>query len=181
MTLSRRVRELRLRFQRSTTAGPLAMAVAVGVLAGAGAITLRGMIRAVQWAFFDQGTRVGDLLSLPIPPWVVTVAAPAIGMVVVAELVKRWAPEARGHGVPEVQFAVRMRGGRIRPRVAVAKAVSSAISIGSGGSVGREGPIVQIGSSLGSAVGQAAGMGAEEVKLLVAAGAAGAIGATFNA
>ena len=157
------------------------MAVAVGVLAGAGAITLRGMIRAVQWAFFDQGTRVGDLLSLPIPPWVVTVAAPAIGMVVVAELVKRWAPEARGHGVPEVQFAVRMRGGRIRPRVAVAKAVSSAISIGSGGSVGREGPIVQIGSSLGSAVGQAAGMGAEEVKLLVAAGAAGAIGATFNA
>jgi CIC family chloride channel protein len=175
------VRHLRLRFQRSTTVGPLAMAVAVGVMSGVGAIVLRWMIRAVQWLFFDQGTRLGPVLGLPIPSWVVTVAAPAVGMVIVAEMVRWWAPEARGHGVPEVQFAVRMRGGRIRPRVALVKAVASALSIGSGGSVGREGPIVQIGSSLGSAVAQAAGMGAEEVKLMVAAGAAGAIGATFNA
>lgn len=181
VSVSGSLRDLRLRVQRSTTLGPLTMAVAVGVLSGVGAIVLRWMIRAVQWVFFDEGTRLGPDLGLPIPPWVVTVAAPAVGMVIVAEMVRRWAPEARGHGVPEVQFAVRMRGGRIRPRVAFAKAVASALSIGSGGSVGREGPIVQIGSSLGSAVAQAAGMGAEEVKLMVAAGAAGAIGATFNA
>ncbi|MBT8396036.1 MAG: chloride channel protein, partial [Gemmatimonadetes bacterium] len=64
---------------------------------------------------------------------------------------------------------------------AAVKAVASAISIGSGGSVGREGPIVQIGSSLGSTVGQAAGLGPDQTRIMVAAGAAAAIGATFNA
>lgn len=181
MTTPLPLRRFRIALQRSDMVGPMAMAVAVGVLAGCGAILLRWMVRAVQWLFFDQGTQLGALLNLPIPPWAVTVAAPAVGMVVVVYLVSWWAEEARGHGVPEVQFAVRMQGGKIRPRVAFAKAVSSAISIGSGGSVGREGPIVQIGSSLGSAVGQFVGLGSEEVKLLVAAGAAGAIGATFNA
>jgi CIC family chloride channel protein len=172
---------LRLAAQRSTTWGPLALAVAVGLLAGGGAIALRGMIRAVQWLVFDQAANASALTGLPIPPQVVTVLGPAVGILIVTYLVRAWAPEAKGHGVPEVQFAVRMRGGKIRPRVAVAKAVTSAISIGSGGSVGREGPIVQIGSSLGSALGQWVGLGAEEIKLLVAAGAAGAIGATFNA
>lgn len=172
----------RIALRRSTTVGPLAMAVSVGILAGLGAIALRAMIRAVQWLFFDQGGRLGEWLTqVHVPAWTVTVIAPAVGMVIVAYAVRRWAPEARGHGVPEVQFAVRMRGGRIRPRVAVVKAIASAISIGSGGSVGREGPIVQVGSSLGSAVGQLVGLGADEMKLMVAAGSAGAIGATFNA
>jgi len=171
----------RIAVQRSQTAGPLAMAVTVGVLSGCGGVALRWMIRAVQWVFFDQGTRLGPGLGLPIPAWVVTVLAPAVGMVIVAYLVEWWSHEAKGHGVPEVQFAVRMQGGKIRPRVAVAKAVSSAISIGSGGSVGREGPIVQIGASLGSALAQFAGLSSEQVKLMVAAGSAGAIAATFNA
>ena len=144
-------------------------------------MVLRGMIRAVQWLVFDEAANADALTGLPIPPQLVTVIGPAVGMLIVSYLVRSWAPEAKGHGVPEVQFAVRMRGGKIRPRVAVAKAVTSAISIGSGGSVGREGPIVQIGSSLGSALGQWVGLGADEIKLLVAAGAAGAIGATFNA
>jgi CIC family chloride channel protein len=174
-------RDLRIAFQRSSTWGPLTLAVTVGLLAGAGAIALRWMIRRVQWLFFDQGIQLGDLTGLPVPPWLVTLVAPAIGMVIVAYVVLYWAPEAKGHGIPEVQYAVRMRGGRIRPRVAFAKAAASAVSIGSGGSVGREGPIVQIGSSLGSTLGQVVGLGAEEVKLLVAAGAAGAISATFNA
>lgn len=176
-----RLRALRLALQRSETWGPLAMAVAVGVVAGGGAIALRWMIRAVQWVFFDQGTTLGATWGLPIPPWAVTLVAPAVGMVIVVYLLHWWAEEAKGHGVAEVQFAVRMRGGKIRPRVAVAKAVSSAISIGSGGSVGREGPIVQIGASLGSALAQFAGLSSEQVKLMVAAGSAGAIAATFNA
>jgi CIC family chloride channel protein len=107
--------------------------------------------------------------------------APAIGLVIVVLVVQRWAPEARGHGVPEVQYAVRMRGGRIRGRVAAVKAVASAICIGSGGSVGREGPIVQIGSALGSSTARLAGFGPEQTKLLAACGAAAGIGATFNA
>jgi CIC family chloride channel protein len=157
------------------------MAVAAGLLSGLAAIVLRGMIRGVQWLVFDQGANAAALSGLPIPSEVVTIVAPGLGILAAAYLASAWAPEAKGHGVPEVQFAVRMRGGRIRPRVAFAKAVTSAISIGSGGSVGREGPIVQIGSSFGSALGQAAGLGADEIKLLVAAGAAGAVGATFNA
>ncbi|HSG48516.1 MAG TPA: chloride channel protein, partial [Longimicrobiales bacterium] len=175
------VQRLRQLLQGSDTVGPLALAVAVGLLAGGGAVLLRAMIRAVQWVFFDQGTRLDLLTGLPVPAWAVTVAAPALGLVLVVAILRSWAPEARGHGVPEVQFAVRMRGGKIRPRVAAAKAITSAISIGSGGSVGREGPIVQIGSTLGSAVAQLVGMGSQEMRILVAAGAAGAIGATFNA
>ena len=171
---------LRRELRSSTTAGPLALATAVGLLTGLGAIGLRWMISAVQWLFFDQGGNLSDVLA-PLPAWVPLVFAPAIGMVVVSWMVRRWAPEAQGHGIPEVQFAVRQRGGRIRPRVAIVKALGSAISIGSGGSVGREGPIVQIGSSIGSTVGQIAGMGASEIRILVAAGAGAAVGSTFNA
>ncbi|MCG6956629.1 MAG: chloride channel protein [Gemmatimonadetes bacterium] len=170
---------LRLAVQRSTTWGPLALAVAVGLLAGGGAVALRWMIAEVKWLFFEEGAHLGAFLH--VPAWVVTILAPAVGMVIVAYLALWWSPEAKGHGVPEVQFAVRVQGGRIRTRVAFAKAIASAISIGTGGSLGREGAIVQIGSSLGSVLGQVTGLGAEEVRLMVAAGAAGAISATFNA
>ena len=74
--------------------------------------------------------------------------------------------------------AVALRGGRIRPIVAVVKSLASAICIGSGGSVGREGPIVQIGSALGSSVGQALNLSDDRIRNLVACGAAGGIAAT---
>ena len=172
---------LQARIQRSETLAPVLLAVLVGLLAGTGAIVLRQMIAVVQWVFV-QMPRVGGLVALPdvLEGWPVLVA-PAIGLVLVVWIVRRWSPESAGHGVPEVQYAVRALGGRIRPRVVPVKALTAALSIGSGGSVGREGPIVQIGSALGSAVGQVTGLGAAHVKLLVACGAAGAIGATFNA
>jgi chloride channel protein, CIC family len=91
------------------------------------------------------------------------------------------APEVKGHGVPEVLTAIAVRGGRIRPVVVVAKAICSAITIGSGGSAGREGPIVQIGASLGSTIGQMARLNERRVVNLVASGAAAGIAATFNA
>ncbi|MZD05927.1 chloride channel protein, partial [Streptomyces sp. SID5785] len=84
-------------------------------------------------------------------------------------------------GVPEVMLAVAQRGGRINPQVAVVKALASALTIGSGGSVGREGPIVQIGSALGSTLGRITKVTEGRMKLLVACGAAGGIAATFNA
>ena len=94
----------------------------------------------------------------------------------------RFAPEARGHGVPEVMLAVAEHGGRIRPQVPTVKALASALCIGSGGSVGREGPIVQIGSALGSLHGPGRPPVARAgCALLVACGAAGGISATFNA
>ena len=90
-------------------------------------------------------------------------------------------PAACGHGVPEVMVAVARNGGRIRPQVAVVKAIASALCIAGGGSVGREGPIVQIGSALGSSLAQAFKLDEQRIKLLVACGAAGGIAATFNA
>ena len=77
--------------------------------------------------------------------------------------------------------AILLKGGAIRPRVAFLKAVTSAITIGSGGSVGREGPIIQIGSSLGSMVGQFFRVPSKRLKTLVGAGAAAGIAAAFNA
>ncbi|RKY17630.1 MAG: chloride channel protein, partial [Planctomycetota bacterium] len=90
-------------------------------------------------------------------------------------------PEAKGHGVPEVIEAVALHNGRIRPRVVVAKALASSVCIASGGSVGREGPIVQIGSAIGSSVGQVLGMSARRLRTMVGCGAAAGIAATFNA
>lgn len=109
------------------------------------------------------------------------VVIPAIGGLIFGPLIYFFAREAKGHGVPEVMFAVAQQGGRIRPRVAVIKSLASAICIGSGGSVGREGPIVQVGSALGSTLGQITGSSADRTRTLVACGAAGGIAATFNA
>jgi CIC family chloride channel protein len=96
-------------------------------------------------------------------------------------MVDRWAKEAKGHGVPEVMEAIALRNGRIRPRVAALKVLASSLTIGTGGSAGREGPIVQVGSALGSTLGQLFHFSAERVKTLVACGAAAGIAATFNA
>ena len=106
---------------------------------------------------------------------------PVVGGLVYGPLIYRCAREARGHGVPEVMIAVADNGGRIRPQVSVVKAVASALCIGAGGSVGREGPIVQIGSALASSLGQRVKMPENRLRILVACGAAGGIAATFNA
>jgi len=152
------------------------LAVVVGLAGGAGAIVFRTMIGWARSLFFS-----GSLEIAPFLGDYRVILLPAIGLVLVSVIVRRWAPEARGHGVPEVQYAVRRRGGRIRPRVVAIKALASALCIGSGGSVGREGPIVQIGSAVGSAVGTAMGLRADSVRLLLACGAAAGIGGTFNA
>jgi len=95
-------------------------------------------------------------------------------------LVTNFAPEAKGHGVPEVMDAIYYKGDVIRPVVALVKSLASALAIGSGSSVGREGPIIQIGSALGSTLGQIVRMPAGQRIALVAAGAGAGIAATFN-
>jgi len=112
--------------------------------------------------------------------WYVLVL-PVIGGVVVGPLVHFLAPEARGHGVPEVMIAMETRGGRIRPILILVKTVASAFTIGSGGSAGREGPIVQIGAAVGSTLGQWLKISRPRLLALVGAGAAGGIATTFNA
>ena len=99
---------------------------------------------------------------------------------IVTFLVQNFAPEARGHGVPEVMDAIYYREGKIRPIVAAVKSLASAISIGTGAAVGREGPIIQIGASLGSSLGRFVNMAPWQRITLVAAGAGAGIAATFN-
>jgi len=151
-------------------------ALVVGVGAGLGAVVFRRLIDGVQSLSFDG---LGGLLSGIAPFHLVII--PAIGGLIIGPLIYRFAKEAKGHGVPEVMEAVALHGGRIRPRVAVIKSLASAICIGTGGSVGREGPIAQIGSALGSTVGQVLHLSDRRVRNLVACGAAGGIAATFNA
>ncbi len=108
------------------------------------------------------------------------ILVPVVGALGVTFLVTNFAPEAKGHGVPEVIDAVYNRKGIIRPVVSIIKALASALSIGSGGSVGREGPIIQIGSSFGSTMGQLLRLSTWQRITLIAAGAGGGIAATFN-
>lgn len=162
-----------------------ALAIAVGLVAGGGAIAFRELIQGVTW-LFSGTTDYSAVAGAPNPHlpalgrWFV-VLAPVVGGLLYGPLVALLAPEAKGHGVPEVMLAVARHGGRIRPRVSIVKAFASALCIGSGGSVGREGPIVQIGSSFGSTLGQLLRASEPRTRLLVACGAAGGISATFNA
>jgi CIC family chloride channel protein len=154
----------------------LLTALIVGVGAGLGAVIFRRLITGVQQLSYGS---LGGWLE-GIAPFHFLII-PALGGAIVGPLVYRFAREAKGHGVPEVMEAVALRGGRIRPRVVVVKALASAVCIGTGGSVGREGPIAQIGSAVGSTVGQLFRLSDERVRNLVACGAAGGIAATFNA
>ena len=155
----------------------VAMGLLVGLGAGIGAVIFRYLINAFTYVFFGV---LQPALAVPLGPASV-VPLPALGGLIFGPLIYFFAREARGHGVPEVMLAVAQRGGRIRPAVVVVKALASAICIGSGGSVGREGPIVQIGSALGSTIGQVLHMSDDRIRTLVACGAAGGIAATFNA
>jgi len=170
---------------RGTPGGLVALALAVGAGAGGGAVAFRYLILAFTEAFtghrdYSAAGRAPYGYAHGISFWFV-IFTPVVGGLLYGPLIALFAREARGHGVPEVMLAVAERGGRIRPRVAVVKSLASALCIGSGGSVGREGPIVQIGSALGSALGQLTRVPESRLRVLVACGAAGGISATFNA
>ncbi len=170
------------------------VAIGCGLAGALGAIVFRLMIRAVQALAFEGpgglSAMLGqDLLSDAGDPlaaarrldWYWRLAIPALGGLVVGPLIYFFAREAKGHGVPEVIKAVAVQGGVIRRRVVAVKSLASAISIGTGGSVGREGPIVQIGSAVGSTIGQLLGVPARQLRTIVGCGAAAGIAATFNA
>jgi CIC family chloride channel protein len=154
----------------------LVMAIVVGVATGLAAVLFIRLIALIQLFLYGGAEKILPALGRL---WIILV--PVIGGLMVGPIIARFAVEAKGHGVPEVMQALILRGGRIRPRVAVAKIIASALCIGSGGSAGREGPIVQVGSALGSSIGQWLHLSDERIKNLVACGAAAGIAATFNA
>ncbi|HEY5429022.1 MAG TPA: chloride channel protein [Solirubrobacteraceae bacterium] len=169
----------------SNRLGLVVMALIVGAGAGFGAAGFRELIYFVTWLVtghmqFGQQGHAPSLHLAWLGIWFVLIV-PVIGGLIYGPLIRRFAPEARGHGVPEVMLAVAENGGRIRPPVTIVKALASAITIGTGGSVGREGPIVQIGAAFASTLGQVVRMSENRLRIIVACGAAGGIAATFNA
>ena len=153
------------------------LALVVGIGAGFGAILTEGLVELVHHIFFEEKLW-GLLEGLGIFH---LVAAPALGALIFAPIIIIFARDAKGHGVSEVLEAVSVHGGRIPARVGVVKSISSALCIGSGGSVGLEGPIAQIGSAIGSTVGQLFTMTEDRIRLLLACGAGAGIAATFHA
>jgi CIC family chloride channel protein len=151
----------------------------IGVLGGLGAVGFRFLIRFFQRVFFGPGLNLLEIAWAL--PWYHKLLVPALGGALVGPIIYYFAREAKGHGVPEVMEAVVLRGGVIRPRVVGVKALASALTIACGGSVGREGPIVQIGSAMGSTLGQMLKVSGERMRTLVGCGAAAGIAATFNA
>jgi len=178
------VQEPRSRDERKVSLLTLCgLALVIGVMTGLGAVAFRALIGFVHNAFYngklsfiydanitEAPSRFGD--------WVFF--SPVIGGLLVVYIVRRFAPEAKGHGVPEVMDAVFYKHGNIRGKVAIVKALASALSIGSGAAVGREGPIIQIGSALGSAFAQVIRLSTWQKITLLSAGAGAGIAATFN-
>ena len=159
------------------------LALLVGVVTGLGAVVFRGLIGLVHNVFFlgQFSFAYDSSIFTPFNPWgPAVILVPVIGGLAVTWIVSNFAPEAKGHGVPEVMDAIYYQQGVIRPVVAVVKSIASAIAIGTGAAVGREGPIIQIGAALGSTLGQVVRMQAGQRITLVAAGAGAGIAATFN-
>lgn len=159
------------------------MAFFVGVVAGLGAVAFRRLIAFFHnLFFFGQFSFVYDTLehtaASPWGAWIIL--APMIGGLGVAWMVQNFAPEAKGHGVPEVMDAIYYQQGLMRPQVVLIKAVASALNIGTGGSVGREGPIIQMGAAFAANLSRWLRLDAWQRYALIAAGAGGGIAATFN-
>jgi len=164
------------RFSLTQSTFLLLAAIFVGLGGGFGAVLFRWLIESeTSIAFGRLAPALGFLGHANVVPVLI------IGGVLTSFIVDRFAKEAKGHGVPEVMASVALRGGIMRPRIIAVKSIASATCIGFGGSCGREGPIVQIGATIGSLIGQTARAPAPIVRTLVACGAAAGISATFNA
>lgn len=157
----------------------MSFSVAIGVAAALGAFFFRWLIELFQTSFWYQGH--GFLDSVVNSPWWLTLLLPCFGGLFAGVVINNWAPEARGPGVPEVIKAIAVRGGTIRHRITFLKALVTSLLIGCGASVGREGPVVQIGASLGSSAARIFRLNRSMRPVCVAAGAAAGISATFNA
>lgn len=160
-----------------------ALALVIGVMTGLGAVAFRALIALVHNLAYNGTVSVvynANTSEGPSSLGDFVLLGPVIGGLIVVFLVRRFAPEAKGHGVPEVMDAIFYRRGNIRGTVALIKALASAVSIGSGAAVGREGPIIQIGSALGSAFAQLIGLSTRQRITLLSAGAGAGIAATFN-
>ncbi len=157
----------------------LFVAALIGVLGGLGAIAFESAMHLFQLGFWNVVEPNAEVLR-SLPAWKVALI-PAFGGLLVGLITVFWAAKVKGYGVPEVIKAVALRDGKIPGRITMAKTIASVVTIGSGASAGRAGPIVQIGAALASRIGQWLGMSRRRLRTLVGCGAAAGIAATFNA
>lgn len=155
------------------------LAAALGLLSGGAAWVLIKFIAILTnvTLFHQWGTTMPNFADLPISPAVVVAAVAGAAVVT---LLARWSPIIRGHGIPEAMEAVLTKRSRVSPSTAVAKPLSAAVAIGTGGPFGAEGPIIVTGGAFGSLFGQALHVSPNERKILLACGAAGGMAATFG-
>ena len=157
----------------------ITLSIIIGFLAGLGAWAFLELIHIfrLSWSHWGgyTGYIPGDISSIMIP------LIPALGGLLLGPLGAIFPTEAKGHGVPEVMESVVRQGGILKPRTIFIRGIASAITIGTGGSAGREGPIAQIGAAIGSWVAQVFKMPSNNVRTLLGCGAAGGIAAAFNA
>jgi len=152
------------------------LAVAVGIISGFGAWVFRKTTELVA----DSITLFAESINAVSNP-ILIVLIPAVGGIFAGFMVVKWAPEAKGHGVPEIVYSVNVENGKMRLRVPFVKIIASAFTIGTGGSAGSEGPIAQIGGGFASFVAERTHLSPEHSKILVMAGVSGSISAIFNA
>ncbi len=166
------------RFKMGEHSFVLTVAVMIGMLGGFAAVGIQYAIHGFENLFWGGDFNLDTILDIH---WGWKIFIPAMGGVFVGLIIQFVAREAKGHGVPEVMEAISLRNGIIRPRVVAAKLMASAVYIASGGSVGREGPVIQIGSAIGSSLGQLFRVNPKRMRTFVACGAASGIAAAFNA
>lgn len=146
-------------------------ALVIGAIGGLGALIFRDLIH-LFYILFHPAIITRSPLQILVP---------AVGLTLVGLITRFFAKEVKGHGVPQILESLALRGGKIRPRVAFFGILAPALTIGAGGSVGREGPIALIGGSFGSIIGQFFRLSDKYTSLLLACGSAAGIAATFNA
>ena len=157
------------------------MAIPIGIVCAFVALALLKLIAVFTNLFFFQ--RLSTALTSPadntLGPWVVLV--PIAGALIIGVMARYGSERIRGHGIPEAIEAILINGSRVEPKVALLKPLSSAISIGSGGPFGAEGPIIMTGGAIGSLIAQFFHLTSAERKTLLVVGAAAGMSATFAA
>ena len=168
-------------FGKSTPITLLILGFIVGVGGAVGAALFHKLIFFSTLAFYSHNGS-GNFIEIvtAMPDWKRVLIPTLGGLLVGIIFAVMKVSEAEGEGVPEVMEALAVKHGTIRPIVAPVKIITAALTLGSGGSAGREGPVIQIGSAIGSTIAQLTKQAAPERSLLLAAGAAAAIGGTFG-
>jgi CIC family chloride channel protein len=155
----------------------LLLAILIGALAGAATLAFLALVQVGQWgAWMGEGAFMARVLATP---WWLRVLIPTLGGLAVGPIIAFWAPEARGPGVPEVMESAAMQEGQIPPRMALLKAWCTGLTIATGGSVGREGPVVGIGAAIGSFMARWFSFSTGKGRICLACGVAAAFAATF--